>query len=450
MPNSKSPSVITINFQPPVLRWILLLPALLALLAALAAVRWYVGNTVAEYARPLEEGGLDMARVAVRWAPSDPLTHWRLGAFEQKAFGAENLAAAVREFQFAVEASPYDYRYWMELGRALEASGDPSGAEKALQRAVELAPAYSQPRWFYGNLLLRQGKTDEAFVEFARVAQADEAMRPGIFGVALQVFNGEVDPIVSRLQAPAIRLQFAISLANAERYDDALRVLGMVDLAERRAQISTLDGLIKTLIARKQFRVALAFLSEVDAPGSYLPEPERFWNGDFEKPVPVADPQPFHWLVESRQQVQISIYPRGHTGAGSLRLVFKAQNKLDNIPVSQTIIVEPDTPYRLQFYQRTEGLTSASPPLVLISDASDNTALASSQPSPTGNTEWQLTTVDFRTKPAHDAVTISLGRNPCDDKEQICPIFGIVWYDDFNLQRLSSAGAQRRPAGSTR
>lgn len=432
------------------MRWLLLLPALIAVLAAVAAGRWYVGNTLAEYSRPLEEGGLDMARMAVRWAPSDPLTHWRLGAFQEKSFGAENLAAAVREFQFAVEASPYDYRYWMELGRALEANGDAANGEKALRRAVELAPHYSHPRWFYGNLLLRQGKTDEAFAEFDRVAQADEAMRPAIFGVALQAFNGEVDPIINRLPAPAVRLQFAVSLANAERYDDALRVLRMVDLADRRAQSPALDGLIKTLIARRQFRYALEFLREIQPPGSRMPEAARFWNGDFEQPIPVADPQPFHWLIESRPQIQTSIDPRGHAGTGSLRLVFKAQNKLDNIPVSQTIIVEPDTQYRLQFYQKTEGLTSASPPVILVSDAFDNAVLASSPPAPTGNNDWQVMTVDFKTKPAHEAITITVVRNPCDDKEQVCPIFGIVWYDDFNLQRLSGAGAPRRPAGSTR
>ena len=154
----KSPSVITLNFKPPALRWLLLLPALLALFGAGAAVRWYVGNTVAEYSPSVDEGGIEMARMAVRWAPADPLTHWRLASFEERTFSAENLAAAVREYQLAVEASPYDYRYWMTLGRALEAAGDPDSGEKALRRAVELAPAYSLPRWHYGNLLLRQEK----------------------------------------------------------------------------------------------------------------------------------------------------------------------------------------------------------------------------------------------------------------------------------------------------
>ena len=58
MPQSKSPSIITLNFKPPALRWLLFLPALIALVGAVAAVRWYVGNTVAEFRRQSTKGGL--------------------------------------------------------------------------------------------------------------------------------------------------------------------------------------------------------------------------------------------------------------------------------------------------------------------------------------------------------------------------------------------------------
>jgi tetratricopeptide (TPR) repeat protein len=41
-------------------------------------VRWYVGNTLAEYLNP-DENTLQTARLAVQLAPNDPLAHWRLG-----------------------------------------------------------------------------------------------------------------------------------------------------------------------------------------------------------------------------------------------------------------------------------------------------------------------------------------------------------------------------------
>lgn len=450
MPNSKSPSIVILNFKPPGLRWLLLLPALIAILGAWVAVRWYVGNTVAEYSPPVDEGGIEMARLAVRWAPADPLTHWRLASFEEKTFSAENLAAAVREYQLAVQAAPYDYRYWMELGRALEAAGDPDSGEKALRRAVELAPAYSHPRWQYGNLLLRQGKIDEAFAQLSRAAEADELMQAPIFALASQVFGGDIDKIVQVLPAPAVRLQLAINLINTGKFDDASHVLRTISAADRKALAELTDRVLKALLENKQFHAALALLRELEPEASQLPVPEQFWNGSFDKPVPLSDSKPFHWVVNTRPQVQIAVDPLGRSALGSLRIIFKAPSKLESIPVSQTIIVEPDTQYRIQFYQRTEALTSASTPAVDISDSVDNTHLVVSPPTPTGTNDWQLVTLNFKTKPKHEGISVGLVRAACEDKAPICPIFGTVWYDDFNLQRVSGSGASRRAGGSTR
>lgn len=450
MPQSKFPSVITLSFKPPALRWLLFLPVLIALVSAVAAVRWYVGNTVAEFSPAVDEGGLEMARMAVRWAPGDPLTHWRLGSFEQKTFSAENLAAAVHEYELAVQAAPYDYRYWMELGRAFEAAGDPDRGEKALERAVELAPAYSHPRWHYGNLLLRQGKTDEAFAQLSKAAEADELMQAPIFGLATQIFGGDVEKIIQVLPGPAVRLQFAISLINTDKFDEAARVLRTITPADRKAQPALTDRVLQSLLEHKQFHAALALLPEIEPAGTQLPAPEQFWNGSFEKPVPLSDTRPFRWVIGSPAQAQIAIDPRGHP-QGSLRIIFKASTRLESIPVSQTIVVEPETQYRIQFYQRTEGLITASAPTLVISDSVDKTQLASSLPVPTGTNDWQLVTLDFKTKPKHEGISLGLISVACEGNQPICPVFGTIWYDDFNLQRVSgSSGAARRAGNSKR
>jgi len=163
VPHSNSASVITIDLRTPARRALVILPALLAILSAWFIVRWYVGDTVAEYAPENPASATELARLATRWAPHDAFAHWTLGALAEKEFSANNLAEAVHEYEIAVTLSPNDYRYWMELGRGLEASGNSAGGERALGHAVDLAPAYSQPRWYFGNLLLREGKLDEAF-----------------------------------------------------------------------------------------------------------------------------------------------------------------------------------------------------------------------------------------------------------------------------------------------
>jgi hypothetical protein len=443
-----SKSVITLSFDPPVKRWVLLLPAMLALLCAWFAVRWYIGNTIAEYAPPPQRDGTEMAKMATRWAPDDPLTHWRLAYFQEKNFSAENMAAAVREYQAAVTAAPYDYRYWMELGRALEASGDRAGAEKALRRAVDLAPAYSHPRWHYGNLLLRQDRLDEAFAQLSRAAEADPLMQPQVFAVVTQVFGDDVDKMVAALPSPAVRMQFAIALISANKFEEAGRVLGSVSAAERKAKPDISEQVIKTLVERKHFRAALAMMRETESDPSQLPTPGKVPNGGFEENIPQQDTRPFHWVVNSRPQAQLATDAVAHSGNRSLRMQFRAPNKLDSIPVTQTIIVEPDTSYRLQFYIRTQGLVSGATPMVNVTDATDGQLLISSSPADAGTNDWKLVTMDFKTKPKNDGIVISFARPACLENPELCPIFGIVWYDDFSLQPRSGGAPGSASAGT--
>jgi tetratricopeptide (TPR) repeat protein len=436
--------VITIQFKPAGRRWVLLLPALLAILGGWFVARWYVGNTVAEFGPGADEGGVDIARLATKWAPADPLTHWRLGSLEEKVFSVENMAAAVREYQLAVTLSPNDYRYWMELGRALEASGDREGGEKALRRAVDLAPAYSHPRWHFGNLLLREGKLEEAFGQLGRAAEADYQMRPQVFGLAMQVLGGDVNEIARvATGSPAGRLQFAIYLSNNRLFDDALRVWATVSPADRRAQSALGVELRKSFFDAKQFRYAVELMRETD---SALPPPGQFWNGGFENSPASATTNSFDWVINSRPQALISVDSQAHSGHSSLRLVFKANN-LEKIQVSQVVVVEPGARYRLECFVRTEGLSSASTPILVIRDAVDSAVLGQAKPVASGTNEWQQVTFDFKTNPQHDGIIVGFDRAACGD-EHICPIFGTVWYDDFNLQRIDGPGSSRGESGS--
>ena len=119
------------------------------------------------------ENNLEVARTAVSLAPDDPLPHWRIAQVSQKILPLDQQHHAIASYEKAVTLSPNDYRFWMALGRAYEQAGDPPKAEEALRRAVALAPSYSYPRWYLGNLLLRNARYDEAFAEL-RIA-TDEA-----------------------------------------------------------------------------------------------------------------------------------------------------------------------------------------------------------------------------------------------------------------------------------
>ncbi|HYE64506.1 MAG TPA: hypothetical protein VD966_02920, partial [Pyrinomonadaceae bacterium] len=116
--------------------------------------------------------------------------------------------------------------------------------------------------------------------------------------------------------------------------------------------------------------------------------------------------------------------------------------------VSQLVAVEAGTLYRLECYIRTEDLKSAATPVIEIVDSANGTALGVSAPFPVGKNDWQSVTVDFKTSATTEAVTVRTGRASCG-ADTVCPIFGKVWYDDFNLQRVGGS-VDARDGGANR
>lgn len=441
MAQTKSRSLVIVHLDSPVTRFLILLPALLTIFACWFVVRWYVANTVAEYAVASEQDALEMARLAERWAPSDPFPHWQVAALTEKSFNAINLAEAVREYQLAATLSPYDYRYWMELADGLEAAGDQAGSERAFRRAVELAPAYAQPHWFLGNLLLRAGKLDEGFEEVRRAAIADDQMRPQLLNLAWQVFNGDVDQIArAACPTPDLRIQLATYLVGRKRVDDAMRVWSALSANDRVQNPPLANDLKQELLKANQFKASLQVTRDTEP---NAPAPEQIWDGGFEVRLSASVGRPFYWSVTSRPQAEINLdADRPHSGRYCLRILFSVPNKLESISVMQTVVVQPNAQYRFEGFVRTRNLNSGSTPQIAMLDAADDSMLGQSPPAPTGNSDWQKFTFDFKTRPATQAVKLSIYRPPCGEA-QLCPIFGNLWYDDFDIQRSSGTGPAR-------
>src|SRR6185369_10963664 len=101
-----------------------------------------------------------------------------------------------------------------------------------------------------------------------------------------------------------------------------------------------------------------------------------------------------------------------HSGAKSLRIDL---NGIANAGwLSQLVLVEPSKRYRINFASRSEELVSGGLPLLLVTDAADDTkALAKSSPLAKGSTAWQNYSVEFTTTEKTSAVLLSLQRENC-------------------------------------
>lgn len=438
-----------ITVRQPLLRMLLVVPVILALLFSWYAVRWYLGNFVAEFAPRMEEGQLEAAQAAMRLAPDDPWTHGAVASIKKNSLLPEELADAVHHYEEAVRLSPNDYRFWLELGRAREQSGDRAGGEKALRRAVELAPSYAYPRWYLGNLLLRAGQGEEAFKELQRAAEAEQALRPQLFNVAWTLYGQNIEEIKKAVgDSPAARAEFAAYLMGRQRAEDALGLWASLRPEERREQRAAGEGLVKSLLEQKRYRAALSVMTDIN-PEANSTKAEQFINGGFEENVEAAGTNVFNWQIKSDPQAQIAIDgSTRRSGARSLRILFKAATALSFQNIAQLLVVEPAAEYRFECYVRAEDLKSGGTPRIEIIDARDgSTVLATSTPVEAGTHDWQPVTLTFKTPPQTEAVLVRVGRASCGSAA-VCPIFGMVWYDDFNLQRVAGTpGARDKQSG---
>jgi tetratricopeptide (TPR) repeat protein len=398
-------------------------------------VRWYVGNTLAEYLNP-DENTLQTARLAVKLAPNDPLAHWRLGQVSQKKLPVDQLDEAIKEYETAVRLSPNDYRFWMSLGAALEEQGDYQRAEMALRRSVELAPSYSYPAWYLGNLFLRSGRYAEAFTELRRASQSDPELRPQLFNLASEIYKSDVEMMKTAVgPAAEVRAQFSLYLLGRNNYEDALRFWNSLNENEKKANRETGKAIVLALINAKRFHDSIPIWNDLSPSITYRVEEGKLLDGGFESDLARSADGSFGWQIKTVPQLQVGLDSnRQHSGSRSLRLLFQVPVRLDEIKVSQLVPVQPDTEYDLEAYVRTDNLNTASPPFIQIIDAVDQSVLAATAEAPSGANDWQRVSCSFKTKPKSEAVILRIARGPCGE-DGSCPAFGIVWYDDFNLTR---------------
>lgn len=429
--------LVHVNVRNPLVRIVLILLLVAAAAWSYFAVRWYAGNTLAEYFNPAQNN-LQIAEMAESLAPKDPLTHWRIAQVMQKILPLDQQAKTIAEYERAVMLSPNDYRFWMALGTAHEQAGDSAKAEVALKRAVALAPAYSYPRWYLGNLLLRNGRYEEAFKELRLAAEADTELQPQQFNFLWAIYSDDLEALKKAIgESSHTRASFALYLVTRQQYEDALRVWDSLSADEKKSNREIANSMITNLINARQYHDAVKVWNDIAANERYRAELGKIFDGGFEEAINYSQEMVFGWQVKNAPQLQIGIDPgKSNAGARSLRLLFQVRANLDAMNISQLIPVEPNSEYDFEYYFMTEKLETGSAPMVQVNDATDGALLGTSPMAPSGTNPWNRLGMSFKTTAKTEAITLKIVRVKCSDEDApICPIFGSIWYDDFSLKR---------------
>lgn len=388
--------------------------------------KWFFVNTLA--ARAVFK---EITEVTANLAPDDPQTHFSHAILLEKTFYPEDLPKSLVEYEKAVALSPYDFNLWLELGKARERSGNLQGAEPAMRKSLALAPNYSRVQWTLGNFLLRQGKTEEAFVEIRKAAAGDSQYANPATASAWQIFEGDIGQMKQFVGDSAnLKSAFAALLAREKRFDEALEIWNALPETDQKGIFKTNgEEIYQKMLEAKKYRNAVQLFSQISDTERKF-EVGRIENGGFELENP-KNPSAFEWQIADGVEPQIGVdNANKHEGNLSLVVLFNSVDGRAFRQISQIVAVESETKYILEGFYKADLKTSATLKWEVV-NASDGNVLASTE-TVAAKSDWTNLKTEFTTAADMEGVIIRLVRTGCN--ATICPISGKVWFDDFSLK----------------
>jgi Tetratricopeptide repeat len=365
---------------------------------------------------------------AVVLLPADAETHAGRADLLQRL---EDYQQARDEFERAVQLRPRDYYLWMLLGVTRDQNEDQEGALRALRQAAALAPSYAQPRWQLGNLLLRMGQLDQAFVELCRAAESNPYLWPNVDDLAWGVYGRDAGAVVRVIQPATDTARMALALFFARHNQ------GAAALDQFRSTVVKSDkkseSLLDELLRGKAFTEAYEVWTQMH--GFPLKDAGTIRDGGFEGVLTVGQTG-FGWQITPNVvNVAMSIDEGAHqSGARSLRIDFRGNSTPTSPLLTQIVLVKPLTHYHFGLSALSKDFVSAADPVITLIDASDpkNAVLAQSPPLRSDPNVWREFAIDFTTNADTQAITITFARQACANNP--CPAFGTVWLDSVSVR----------------
>lgn len=368
---------------------------------------------------------------------------YRLARYRQFDFENSDLPLAISYYQQATTIDPGSSSYWMGLGSAYEMVGNPGGAERAFRNAQKDYPVSAQADWAYGNFLLRQGRTQDAFQQIYRAISSDPKLTPLAISGCWRSTH-DIEEI----------LKFALP-ANPDSYWGAIDFfVGAVEPNAAAAVWSRLAGVGATFPPSRAFplldllissghadEAGLVWqqtLSQAHIAPQYGPDDSLVWNGSFEQDLLNGG---FAWQYKPTAGARMDLDAETfHSGTRSLRVEFDGTVNVDFSNLWQYMIVQPNTLYRFRAYMQTEEITTDSGVRFEISDPMRAAVAATA--NVIGSKPWSAEEAEILTGPQTRLLKIVLRRRPSDKFGN--KIKGIAWVDDISLVAMPGTSAVPR------
>lgn len=387
---------------------------------------------------------------ALRYDPANATLWWHRGRLRHYSVGVVDLSQAVRDYQEALSLNPRLSQAWVDLADCYERTGRYADAEAALDEALATHTYSPVTRWQAGNFFLRRGDLPRMYECFKMASEYD----PEKLGIAVDIawkvdadHAGILQKLVpDRLSANLSYFNFLVSRDELDLARAAWERALKNDIPpESEFKVSSSFGYVDRLLAKSRVEEAERVWDEAlqkagtglrdtrivkEEPGARASGPPNLvWNGSFEYEILRGG---FDWRYPGIPDVQFQIDLNNcMEGLKCLRVTFGDTN-ITFSHLRQIIPVPSPGSYVLDFYLRTEGLTTDQTPYVSIQGYPEGSGASLRTDHFPESTMWKKMSCPFLVKENCKAIQLVLRRDPSSKFDN--QIKGSLWLDAISIQ----------------
>jgi hypothetical protein len=385
--------------------------------------------------------------LAIHWAnSSDPqdwqraanlepsnADHWyMLGRYRQLDFENEDLPLAISYYRRAITLLPESPYYWLDLASTYDEAGDAASAESAYQAALRDHPISGEAAWRYGNFLLGQGRSDQAYAEIHR-ALMNEPQWVDLAVSRTWRSSQDVHVLLDRVlpDDANMRDRALVFLVAQKQPDAALAVWQRIEQRQDPIELSGVFPFLDMLIAQdhvpQAWMVWQQALADTRTP-SGLDDGSRVTDGGFETEFANGG---FGWRYQPQAGVDVTLDASDpHSGSHDLEIAFDGSTNVDFGSLYEYVPVEPGTLYHFSAYMRAQDFVSDDSVHFEMSDPLHPYAPIFVTPGVEGTEPWTPITLDFETGADTHVLALRLRRHA---SAVLSRVEGTVWVDDVSL-----------------
>ena len=321
---------------------------------------------------------------AIRYDPSNAILWWHRGRLRHYSIDSADIPGAINDYQKALSMNPRLSQAWVDLADCYERTDRFSEAEGALDNAIATHTYSPGVRWQAGNYYLRRGNLSKMYECFKLACQYD----PEKLNIAIAL-AWKADPnhsdilqklIPDNLPANIAFLNFLVQRDELDLSRPAWqRILNNEKPAGYEYRVSAafpyIDQLLEKNLVDEAMRVWQGALQKAEKEPQSESAPQDsvapisagseslVWNGSFEREILGGG---FDWRYTDVKEVELQPdLGERMDGLKSLRMDFTGAN-LSFSHLSQIVPIPKSGDYLLEFYLRTEGLTTDMTPFFAI------------------------------------------------------------------------------------